>query len=163
MINTTLTTEAVATLKRLLHVLQDLNLDEYTEKLPLLGDSSIGEHTRHIIELFQVLKAGYSHGVINYDDRQRDVRIQTNIDVAMEAIAHLISDISQPNKDLILHTLNHNNRPFSTNYDRELLYNIEHCIHHQAIIRIGLSILEKNTGDEAFGVAPSTLLYRRQQ
>lgn len=160
--NNILVTEAATTLKRLLYMLQDLSLDEYTEKLPLLGDSSIGEHTRHIIELFQVLLAGYQCGEINYDNRERDTRIQTNIEVAMEMVAHIISSIGKPNKDLILKTLSHQERPFVTNYDRELLYNVEHCIHHQAIIRIGLGILEKNTNDEAFGVAPSTLLYRQR-
>ena len=162
MINNTLTTEAVLTLKRLLNVLKDLNFDEYTEKLALLSNSSIGEHTRHIIELFQVLLNGYPSGAINYDDRKRDIRIQTNIDVAMEVINAIITSINLPNKDLVLNTSNHSSHPILTNYDRELMYNIEHCIHHQAIIRIGLCILEKNTGDEAFGVASSTLLYRQQ-
>ena len=33
-------------------------------------------------------------------------------------------------------TLTHNSVDIITNFDRELLYNIEHCIHHQALVMI---------------------------
>jgi hypothetical protein len=51
-----------------------------------------------------------------------------------------------------------------TNFYRELLYNIEHCIHHQALIKVAFNemkmshLLNKN-----FGVAPSTIQYRETQ
>jgi hypothetical protein len=40
---------------------------------------------------------------------------------------------------------------------RELLYNLEHCIHHQALIKV--AVLESDTifVNENFGVARSTL------
>ena len=41
---------------------------------------------------------------------------------------------------------------------RELAYNLEHCIHHMALIRIGLYDLNPNWElPETFGIAPSTL------
>ena len=49
-----------------------------------------------------------------------------------------------------------------SNYYRELMYNIEHCIHHQAIIKIALLHLGKTEIVENFGIAKSTIEYRRQ-
>jgi hypothetical protein len=49
----------------------------------------------------------------------------------------------------------------STNYFRELTYNIEHAIHHMAIMKIGVrEIAPYIPLDENFGVAVSTVRYR---
>jgi hypothetical protein len=42
------------------------------------------------------------------------------------------------------------------------LFNIEHCVHHQAVIKIGLIYLEKTELSESFGAAKSTIEYRKQ-
>jgi hypothetical protein len=49
-----------------------------------------------------------------------------------------------------------------SNYLRELLYNLEHCIHHQALIKV--AVLQNPTIllSENFGVAHSTIEYRKQ-
>ncbi|MDH3651116.1 MAG: hypothetical protein OEQ53_15620, partial [Saprospiraceae bacterium] len=50
-----------------------------------------------------------------------------------------------------------------SNVARELLYNLEHLIHHLAIIRIAMREVEPDVELGAhFGVAPSTLLYRAE-
>ena len=49
-----------------------------------------------------------------------------------------------------------------TNYYRELMYNIEHCIHHQAIIKIALLNFGKTEIAENLGVAKSTIEYKKQ-
>ena len=53
------------------------------------------------------------------------------------------------------------NKAFYTSFDRELLYCLDHAIHHQALIKIGLKELQiaDLVGDD-FGVAYSTLRYR---
>ena len=38
----------------------------YNQKSVLLNGSSIGGHTRHVIELFQCLLQGYENGIVNY-------------------------------------------------------------------------------------------------
>ena len=49
-------------------------------------------------------------------------------------------------------------QPFSvdSNVQRELAFNLEHAIHHQALIKIGLNQLGQHM-ESGFGVAPSTL------
>ena len=44
-----------------------------------------------------------------------------------------------------------------SNYFRELLYNLEHCIHHQALIKVAILQVESITIGRDFGVARSTI------
>jgi hypothetical protein len=44
----------------------------------------------------------------------------------------------------------------------EIAYNLEHTIHHMALIRVGLHELGDITLDDSYGVAPSTLKYRKR-
>lgn len=160
--NSSITIEVREVLMQLLASINQLNFDEYTEKISLLSNSTIGEHTRHIIELFQQLLEGYESGQIDYDKRKRDIRIQQNIDFATESIAYIIQNLEQSDKPLQLTTVyNNQEMTIESNYFRELIYNIEHCIHHQAIIKIAFLCLGKNEIDENFGVAKSTILYRK--
>lgn len=92
-------------IQQLLRTINLLSFDEYNQKNKLLSNSSIGEHTRHIIELFQHLIQGYESGLINYDDRKRDMRLQQDIDFASKVIAHIICDIDKPNKLLHISTI----------------------------------------------------------
>ena len=43
-------------LKELIDLLHQLSNEEYSKPCPQLSNASIGEHTRHIIELFQCLE-----------------------------------------------------------------------------------------------------------
>ncbi|KOY85939.1 hypothetical protein AD998_07095 [bacterium 336/3] len=155
--------EARTVLIQLIDSINQLTYDEYTQKIGLLSNATIGEHTRHIIELFQQLLVGYESKNINYDKRKRDIHIQENVDFAIECIANVIQNLEKDNKTLYLTTLYNNQDIITiTNYHRELMYNIEHCIHHQAIIKIAFLYFEKTNIDENFGVAKSTIEYREQ-
>jgi hypothetical protein len=51
----------------------------------------------------------------------------------------------------------------SSTVGRELIYNIEHTIHHLAIVKIALkAILPSLELPEHFGVAPSTIRHRQE-
>lgn len=155
--------EARTVLIQLIDSINQLTYDEYTQKIGLLSNATIGEHTRHIIELFQQLLVGYESKNINYDKRKRDIRIQENVDFAIECIANVIQGLEKDNKTLYLTTLYNNQDIITiTNYHRELMYNIEHCIHHQALIKIAFLYFEKTNIDENFRVAKSTIEYREQ-
>lgn len=159
--NNSLQIETKEVLIQLIDSLTKINLDDYNEKLSLLSNSSIGEHTRHIIELFQCLNNGYDLGSINYDNRKRDLRLQSDIDFAIQTIAEIIESLNKTDKSLSLNTnYDCNDANILTTYNRELLYNLEHCIHHQAIIKIGLIQLNIDIANENFGVAKSTILYK---
>lgn len=155
-------TETKSVLIQTIEMLDQLSLDEYTRSLPVLSNSSIGAHTRHIIELFQKLLDGYASGCVNYDTRERNREIELNIDFAIEKLAVVIAGLEKENKNLYLVTIyNQQEEKIESNYFRELMYNLEHCVHHQAIIKIGMMSFEDKTIHEDFGVAKSTLAYRK--
>jgi hypothetical protein len=134
-----------------------LSLDEYTESISLLSESSSGEHTRHILELFQQLLEGYNAAVVNYEDRKRAKSFQENIDIAL-----IISNLDRLGKTLLITSFKKNAQPLNSSYHRKLLFNIEHCIHHQAMIKIALLYLKKDDFDEGFGVAKATLEHNKR-
>lgn len=154
--------DAKQVLIQLYDAINTLSTEEYTKKLTLLNHCSIGEIIRHIIEFFEQLQHGYSSSNICYDQRQRNISYENDIDIASLAIAIVIKNLNKKDKSLILNSIHlTENTSIQSTYFRELLYNIEHCIHHQAIIRIGFLELQKNNLPKEFGIAKSTLEYRK--
>ncbi len=141
-----------------------LSCEEYTSSSPVLLNASIGQHVRHIIELFLQLDAGYEAGIVNYDQRKRDQRLETDRHFAHATLEQMVDDIYKPDKPLLLEVYYHEGvsavEMLATNYRRELAYNLEHAIHHMALIRIGLNEVSKLEVPENFGISGATLKYR---
>lgn len=151
------------TLNELSQLLGQLSSEDYCRPCEGLSNATIGEHSRHIIEMFQCLHQHYESGIINYDQRNRDFMIQTNTAVAISSINTIIDNLEKPNKTLHLHQKYDGEQlSIETNYDRELLYNLEHCIHHQALIKVAIIQSNSVSLDKNFGVARSTIEYRKQ-
>ena len=151
------------TLNELSDLLSQFNHSDYTNPCSGLSNATVGEHTRHIIEMFQCLEKQYDSGIINYDARNRDYQIQTNIAFAKEAIVTILNQLDKPNKNLQLQQIvDGEELLIDSNYHRELLYNLEHCIHHQALIKVAILQMDHIQIDENFGVARSTIEYKKQ-
>ncbi|WP_281227948.1 DinB family protein [Flavobacterium aquiphilum] len=150
-------------LDELIGLLNQLSEKQYSESCFELSGSSIGEHTRHIVEMFQCLSRNYNSGIVNYDKRDRNKLIQTDTDFAIEMILEIKNTVSKENKNLELQQII-DGEPIQiqSNYYRELLYNLEHCIHHQALIKVAVLKCESIAVDDNFGVARSTIEYRKQ-
>ena len=156
-------TSVKQTLLELQHLLNQISEDDYSKPIEYLSNASIGEHTRHIIELFQCVINSYEVGELNYDNRNRNLLIQTNPSFAIEKIDEICNSIEKENKDLILESVFFEVvSRINTNYFREVIYNLEHCIHHQALIKVAVFQFEYLVVNENFGVAPSTIVYRNQ-
>jgi len=146
-----------------IELLCQLTNDEFVQRNPELSNATIGEHMRHIIELFGCLLKNYDYGLINYDDRKRDLLLQTDKNEAISIIEKYLCEIDKPNKPLsLIHNCFSPIELISTNYYRELIYNLEHSIHHQALIKVALNQLPHIKISNSFGIAPSTLEYRKQ-
>ena len=74
--------------------------------------------------------------------------------------------LNRENKDLQLEACydEHAESPITlaTNFYREVAYNLEHTIHHMALIRVGITEVSDIELPEEFGVASSTIKYRQQ-
>ncbi|MCF6133124.1 DinB family protein [Flavobacterium wongokense] len=150
-------------LNELVSLLNQLSNDDFTSPCKGLSNSTIGEHTRHIIEMFQCLENQYESGIVNYDKRNRDYRIQSDTHFALQTIDEVKNKLEKGDKTLVLQQIvDGEELRIDSNYFRELLYNLEHCIHHQALIKVAVLQLEHLQIDEDFGVARSTIEYRKQ-
>lgn len=150
-------------LNELTDLLNQLSQIEYSKSCPELSNATIGEHTRHIIEMFQCLENQCESGIINYDNRARDIRIQIDTTFAIENIAAIQNNLDKKNINLeLLQVIDGEEIKIASNYHRELLYNLEHCIHHQALIKVAILQCETVKIDPNFGVARSTIEYRNQ-
>ena len=151
---------SLKTLEQFKSVLSELPAGCYSKSCQILSNASIGQHTRHIIELYLCLINGYEMADVSYDRRERNSKIEEDIDVALEQLAHIQKNLKKPNKSIkITYELADEEISLDSNYFREVMYNLEHTIHHQALIKVGIEHFSEQEIPESFGVAPSTLQY----
>lgn len=150
-------------------LLKSLNTTSFTRENYTLFGVTIGAHFRHIIEFYICCFEQRNKGVVNYDLRKRDVALEKDINLGVRAINQVLKKINQlefsENKDLLLdNCLNTGNtKAVQTSFYRELSYCMDHCIHHQSLIKIALQ--EQGLVhliDENFGVAFSTQKHRQE-
>jgi uncharacterized damage-inducible protein DinB len=165
---TNLNFSALQLLDQLKLAIGQLSSEQYQAPINILSDASIGQHLRHTLEFFICLFDAKNDGKLNYDNRRRDEYIAQDKDFALSVIQS-IKDLLQKEDDdfpLLLEASYDLNRcelmTIKTNYHREIAYNIEHTIHHMALIKIGIgSIAEKVVLPENFGVAISTIRHNQ--
>jgi len=110
-------------------------------------------------------------GVIDYDARVRNHAIEQDPQYARAVMHSLQQRMARLDVELPLRlkadfgqTSTGPQSLVFTTYGRELVYNIEHTIHHLAMVRIGIKHLRPDLSlPKSFGVAPSTLTYWEQQ
>lgn len=151
-------------LLELKHLLNTIDSDQFTQKSKLLSGASISQHIRHILEFYLCLINGTKNGVVNYDNRKRNTQIENDIDFANESINEIYNNLDLLKNDVNItlegnFSLNDSSKiSIESSLNRELSYCLEHSIHHQALIKIGL--IEQNLQyliNEEFGIAPSTI------
>jgi len=151
---------------QLSETLNQLTDEEYMQPSRILLSATIGQHVRHIIELFQCLEKGYDEGIVNYEKRKRDYQIETNKELAATLLKAVYQNVERPNKEIVLEAADYCDTmevaSIPSNYYRELAYNLEHTIHHMALIRVGVNEVSSIELPDEFGVAYSTIKYRKQ-
>jgi len=153
---------------QLSHLLEQLSPPQYSQPCVNLFGNTIGQHVRHIIELFQCLENGYEAGTVNYEKRKRDIFIETDRDLASRLLDAIARGLYKPNKSLQLIACYDEESvidgiTIETNYYREIAYNLEHTIHHMALIRVAITEIGNDIQlPDNFGVASSTIKYRKQ-
>ena len=143
--------------------------EQYQYKSQLLSDATIGQHVRHILEFYLCLINGECRGLVNYDKRERDLNLERNPGLAISCIDKICNDIQRLNTEQEIQLAGNFSsegrtlKTIRTSIDRELAYCLEHSIHHQALIKIGL--IEQKMDhliNEGFGVAPATIRHKQQ-
>lgn len=144
--------------------LDKLTPEQYTASSKSLFNATIGQHVRHIVELFQCLENGYEPGLVNYEKRKRDKQIETDKDLAIHLLYQICNNLVKTDKKLQLEMsyddVSNEVINVESNYYREVVYNLEHTVHHMALIRVGVSELTDIKLPDGFGVATSTIKHR---
>jgi hypothetical protein len=148
-----------------LGLLFELGDHTYSRMASAPFQASIGQHYRHILEHFQSLIRGLRPAEINYDARERNPRLQSEVTYASIAMCDVLralkryTDETLARECKVINSVGYGtSQPsvFDSNMGRELAYCIGHAIHHYAIIRLICHEIEITVPAE-FGVAPSTV------
>jgi hypothetical protein len=130
--------------------------------------ATIGQHLRHCLDHVEAFLEGMPSGLVDYDLRTRGGAAESDPAVGLERIDHAIRRLREAEIDEAT--------PLRVKLDcglgadswrqstagRELQFLVSHLVHHFALVAI-LCRLQGIEPGEAFGVAPSTLRYRRGQ
>jgi len=128
-------------------------------------NASIGQHYRHVLEHFQSLIKGQRSAEVNYDARERNARIESEVTYASIATCDVLRALKRYSEETlarpctVINSVGYSSpqaSTFQSNISRELAYCIGHAIHHYAIIRLICHEVGITVSPE-FGVAPSTL------
>lgn len=157
-------------LNALKQLLIKLPKNKFNEPSEFLFGATIGEHFRHIVEFYQCCLNSKGNTSLNYDLRKRNLEMESNPKYGLIILNSLLEEIENLSDVKNTKTI-HLSASFEPNeldsaessFFRELTYCLDHCIHHQALIKISLKqfgcldLLDRN-----FGVAFSTQRYRDQ-
>lgn len=154
----------IAVLKQLNDLLNQLSDIEYARPLDLISQNTIGKHVRHILEFYTCLLTGIENKSVDYDARERNLDIENYTQKAVETsyfIAEKLKNLDQKSELELFATLPHERVKLTTTIQRELLYVLEHTIHHFAIIKIAIKneFPHIQVANE-FGVAYATLQHQ---
>ena len=129
--------------------------------------SSLGCHVRHVLDHYTALQVGVKSGLVDYDKRSRDSEVETNAELAIEKVNELIAwlskniatDVKLKMKSEIsatcLETIT-----MDSSLQRELIYLLNHTVHHMAQVSLALRIMGITINDQ-IGIAPATLTHLR--
>lgn len=163
-------------MKRAVHqaLLQVSQILEAFDPLPsaqadaLYTDSMTGRHLRHVFDHFHALRAGLATGCIDYNVRHRDSVEEICRHAAIEKLEDLelwLMSAELNNREMTILSevdcTQASTMRFDTNLDRELLYVLNHTIHHAAHIRLALQH-RGLTLPTHIGIAPCTASFQRQ-
>ena len=153
---------------QLQYLVDAISEKELSTKLEVISESTIGMHIRHIIEFFDCFLTGVEQGHICYDNRKRDLQLETDKQHIFDSIKTIIQKLDTiENKKVNLSTnyfMEGITKTIPTNVTRELVYNIEHSVHHMAIISIAIKHNFPHIElPEFFGIAQSTVAHQNAQ
>jgi len=161
----------ITVIKNLISLLEQIPIDIYTKKTPILINGTIGEHVRHSIEFYQCCLQSIQNETLNYSLRKRDHELEISTEKGLRESNKILNRVkaalAAEDKAIILYTAStkvaDSYKEVASSFSRELVYCMDHCIHHQFIIRTALIALDhEHILPENFGVAFSTLEYRAQ-
>lgn len=155
-----------------LELLSRLSDDEYTRVCEPWLKSTIGQHIRHVADMYLALMGAQEEGVADYDVRRRGSRVEKNSDQGREVLQQIslwLDELAQHidgNQALRIKSEVSLQKSVSVTLEssllRELVFVGSHTVHHYAVISV-IARLQNLNVDEWFGIAPATVTFLRNE
>ncbi len=130
--------------------------------------SNAGKHVRHVLDHILAFIPCVESGVLDYNLRNRESAVETDWHAAQEQLSTILEKLESLNFDnknieviSEIGVCTTTNTSFRSNIAREVLYLINHTIHHAAYIRLLGQGCGVTLGDH-IGIAPATATYIRK-
>lgn len=147
--------------------LTGLSDTQYRDTAVEFCSASIGSHYRHSLDHFKILLESVNDGMVDYDRRDRDVRLETERLRALQTtrdfrhaarfLSHTVLDKAMEARSKVSYA-GLDASAATTTFGREVMFAVSHAIHHHALIAMICS-LRKIPVPQNFGMAPSTIEY----
>ncbi|MGF1769927.1 DinB family protein [Enterovibrio makurazakiensis] len=151
----------------LLHQLSDA---QYNHVAAPYLQSSIGQHMRHILDVFHAITVCPRSDFIDYDVRRRAHPVEKEKAIAITEWISLCDWLDALSEDDLLSLVNVSGEVSLTHHvasvthstlGRELSFVASHAVHHFALIRVSLCA-QGISSAETFGMAAATATYYRE-
>ncbi|MBL0741871.1 hypothetical protein [Chryseolinea lacunae] len=153
-------------LAQLTDLVSQLHEHDFVKPAETLSHSTVGQHLRHTLEFFICFENGFHQGIINYDKRAHDKLIESDKFIALNTIGRIKFFVDTLEEKALRLEVGYDLEKedfltIETTATRELVYNIEHAVHHMAIMKIGVrEIAPYVILAPDFGIAASTIRYK---
>ena len=148
-------------------ILSECKEEDFSKPLEELSGATFGQHVRHTLEFFMCLFNAKKEGVINYERRNHDKLMETDKKLAQCVISSIKEFLSLNKEDFQVtfevdySEIEDQNVTMKSSFYRELSYNIEHAIHHMALMKVAIKqSLTYISLPDHFGMAVSTVRYQ---
>ncbi len=149
---------------QLVEFVESLSEEDYRFSGSELFMSSIGQHLRHILDLYQVMIQPTKEGVVDYDVRRRGLALETEKEAGLQELRALRSWLEsltpeslaqevQVKTEVLLSETCSVSLP--STLARELIFTASHLTHHLALMVTIAKVIGYQV-DDAVGLAPAT-------
>lgn len=143
---------------------------DYSRKLPVAFNASIGGHDRHCLDHFRSVLDAAMRGDLNYDHRERGTLIEKDRGAALNATRELRDGYEQFDPVFLMRPLavtcktsyaTTGSQISSSTVGREIMYSVAHAVHHYALIGVLCGVMGSRM-PAGFGVSPSTIKHQAE-
>jgi len=162
---------SIESLEQVIDFIQGLSDETYMQIPEPLFSSSIGQHLRHILDLYMALINADDFQNINYDVRRRGLALETDKNEGIKELVIICDWLKS--LDVILFDIKTNistevsvynkvTANFSSTVGREICFVSTHLTHHLALMAAIAKFLGHKVNTN-LGVAPTTASFLRTQ
>lgn len=155
-----------------LELLATIEQAHFTRSFKPAFESTIGAHFRHVLEHYRCFINQQAHAQFCYDKRERDQRLEVELNYAVKEIHELRSAITNLNDKVfeleytivdqqLASSNGDQTTSIPTTLQRELLFLQSHTVHHYAMIGAMVRLLGMPT-ESNFGVAFATRKHEQE-